>query len=51
VRLRRLSPGRYRGVLPGARLTSGSFVSLRAWARDAGNSRIRQVLTRAFPVW
>jgi hypothetical protein len=50
VRLRRLGPGRYRGVLPGARLTSGSFVSLRAWARDAGNSRIRQVLTRAFPV-
>jgi hypothetical protein len=50
VRLRRLGPGRYQGVLPGARLTSGSFVSLRAWARDAGNSRIRQVLTRAFPV-
>jgi hypothetical protein len=50
VRLRRLGPGRYQGVLPGGRLTSGSFVSLRAWARDAGNSRIRQVLTRAFPV-
>jgi hypothetical protein len=50
VRLRRLGPGRYRGVLPGGRLVSGSFVSLRAWARDAGNSRIHQTLLRAFPV-
>jgi hypothetical protein len=50
VRLRRLGPGRYQGVLPGAKLTSGSLVSLRAWAQDAGNSRIRQVLVRAFPV-
>jgi hypothetical protein len=25
-------------------------VSLRAWARDAGNSRIHQTLLRAFPV-
>jgi subtilisin family serine protease len=50
VRLRRLGPGRYRGVLPGGRLVSGSFVSLRAWARDAGSSRIHQTLLRAFPV-
>jgi len=50
VRLRRLGPGRYRGVLPGGRLVPGSFVSLRAWARDAGNSRIHQTLIRAFPV-
>jgi subtilisin family serine protease len=50
VRLRRLGPGRYRGVLPGGRLVPGSFVSLRAWARDAGDSRIHQALIRAFPV-
>jgi subtilisin family serine protease len=50
VLLRRLGPGRYRGVLPGARLPGGSFVSLRAWAQDADNGRIRQDLIRAFPV-
>jgi subtilisin family serine protease len=50
VRLRRLGPGRYQGVLPGGRLVSGSFVSLRAWARDTGGSRVHQTLLRAFPV-
>jgi hypothetical protein len=50
VLLRRLGPGRYQGVLPGGRLTRGSFVSLRAWAQDAGNGRIHQDLIRAFPV-
>ena len=50
VRLRRLGPGHYRGVLPGARLRAGSWVSLRAWARDAGDSRVHQTLIRAFPV-
>jgi subtilisin family serine protease len=50
VRLRRLGPGRYQGVVPGGRLVSGSYVSLRAWARDAGNSRVHQTLLRAFPV-
>jgi subtilisin family serine protease len=50
VLLRRLGPGRYQGVLPGGRLSSGSFVSLRAWAQDAGNGRIQQDLIRAFPV-
>jgi subtilisin family serine protease len=50
VLLRRLGPGRYQGVLPGGRLSRGSFVSLRAWAQDAGNGRIHQDLIRAFPV-
>jgi hypothetical protein len=50
VLLRRLGPGRYQGVLPGGRLTRGSFVSLRAWAQDASNGRIHQDLIRAFPV-
>jgi hypothetical protein len=50
VRLRRVEPGHYRGVLPGSRLGSGTWVSLRTWARDAGNSRIHQQLIRAFPV-
>jgi len=50
VRLRRVDPGHYRGVLPGSRLRSGSWVSLRTWARDAGDSRIHQLLVRAFPV-
>jgi hypothetical protein len=50
ARLRKLGPGHYRGVLPGARLHAGSWVSLRAWARDAGDSRVHQTLIRAFPV-
>jgi subtilisin family serine protease len=50
VHLRRVGPGRYRGVLPGSRLHSGTWVSLRTWARDAGDSRIHQALLRAFPV-
>jgi hypothetical protein len=50
VRLRKLGPGHYQGVLPGARLHAGSWVSLRAWARDAGDSRVHQTLIRAFPV-
>jgi hypothetical protein len=50
VRLRQVDPGHYRGVLPGSRLRSGTWVSLRTWARDAGNSRIHQQLIRAFPV-
>jgi hypothetical protein len=50
VPLRRGDPGHYRGVLPGSRLPSGTYVSLRTWARDAGNSRIHQALIRAFPV-
>ena len=50
VRLRRVDPGHYRGVLPGSRLRSGTWVSLRTWARDAGDSRIHQALIRAFPV-
>jgi subtilisin family serine protease len=50
VRLRRVDPGHYRGVLPGSRLPSGTWASLRTWARDAGNSRIHQELIRAFPV-
>jgi hypothetical protein len=37
-------------VLPGARLRAGSWVSLRTWARDAGDSRVHQTLIRAFPV-
>jgi hypothetical protein len=50
VRLRRLGPGRYQGVLPGAALDAGTYVSLRTWARDAGGSRIHQTLLRSFPV-
>jgi hypothetical protein len=50
VGLREVEAGHYRGVLPGSRLRSGSWVSLRTWARDAGNSRIHQTLVRAFPV-
>jgi hypothetical protein len=50
VRLGKLGPGHYQGVLPGARLHAGSWVSLRAWARDAGDSRVHQTLIRAFPV-
>jgi hypothetical protein len=50
VRLRRLDPGRYQGVLPGSQLRPGTYVSLRTWARDAGNSRVHQTLRRAFPV-
>jgi hypothetical protein len=42
VRLRRLGPGRYQGVVPGGRLVSGSFVRSLRWARDAGNSRVHQ---------
>jgi hypothetical protein len=37
-------------VLQGSSLRSGTFVSLRTWARDATNSRIHQTLVRAFPV-
>jgi hypothetical protein len=40
---------RYRLDL-GSRLRSGTWVSLRTWARDAGDSRIHQTLVRAFPV-
>ena len=37
-------------MIPGSRLRSGTWVSLRTWARDAGDSRIHQTLIRAFPV-
>jgi hypothetical protein len=37
-------------VIPGSRLRSGTWVSLRTWARDAGDSRVHQTLIRAFPV-
>jgi hypothetical protein len=50
VRLRQTSPGHYQGTLPGSRLRSGDWVSLRTWARDAGGGRIHQSLVRAFPV-
>jgi hypothetical protein len=50
VRLRRLGPGRHQGVLPGAALDAGTYVSLRTWARDAGGGRIHQTLLRSFPV-
>jgi hypothetical protein len=50
VGLREVEAGHYRGVLPGSLLRSGGWVSLRTWARDAGNSRIHQTLVRAFPV-
>jgi hypothetical protein len=48
--LRRLGPGRYQTALPAGALRSGRFISLRAFARDADNSRIQQTLLRAFPV-
>ena len=48
--LRRMGAGRYRAVLPATRLPSGKYVSLRTWARDAGGSRIQQVLVRAVPI-
>jgi hypothetical protein len=50
VGLRKVESGHYRGVLPGSRLRSGGWVSLRTWARDAANGRIHQTLVRAFPV-
>ena len=50
VRLRQTGPGHYQGTLPGSRLRSGDWVSLRTWARDAGGGRIHQTLLRAFPV-
>ena len=50
LRLGKVGPGRYRAVIPGSRLRSGTWVSLRTWARDAGDSRIHQTLIRAFPV-
>jgi subtilisin family serine protease len=50
VRLDEVDAGHYRGVLPGWRLRTGRFVSLRTWARDAGDSQVQQTLIRAFPV-
>ena len=50
LRLGKVGPGRYRAVIPGSRLRPGTWVSLRTWARDAGDSRIHQTLIRAFPV-
>jgi hypothetical protein len=50
VRLTKAGPGSYRAVIPGSRLRSGTWVSLRTWARDAGDSRVHQTLIRAFPV-
>jgi len=50
VRLRQTGPGHYQGTLPGSRLRSGDWVSLRTWARDAGGGRVHQTLLRAFPV-
>ena len=50
VGLKRIGAGHYRGVLQGSSLRSGTYVSLRTWARDATNSRIDQTLVRAFPV-
>lgn len=50
VHLAKVGPGHYRAVIPGSRLRSGTWVSLRTWARDAGDSRIHQTLIRAFPV-
>ena len=50
LRLGKVGPGHYRAVIPGSRLRSGTWVSLRTWARDAGDSRIHQTLIRAFPV-
>ena len=50
VGLKRIGAGHYRGVLQGPSLRAGTYVSLRAWARDATNSRIDQTLVRAFPV-
>jgi hypothetical protein len=44
VRLRQTGPGHYQGTLPGSRLRSGDWVSLRTWARDAGGGRIHQTL-------
>jgi hypothetical protein len=35
VGLKRIGAGHYRGVLQGSSLRSGTFVSLRTWARDA----------------
>ena len=50
LRLRKVAAGQYRAVIPGSQLRSGTWVSLRTWARDAGDSRIHQALIRAFPV-
>ena len=50
IRLEQVEPGHYRGVLPGSRLHAGTWVSLRATARDTTNSRVAQALIRAFPV-
>jgi hypothetical protein len=50
IELERVAAGHYRGVLPGARLRPGTWVSLRTTARDATNSRVAQALIRAFPV-
>jgi subtilisin family serine protease len=50
VGLKRTGAGHYRAVLQGSSLRSGTYVSLRTWARDASNSRIDQTLVRAFPV-
>ena len=50
TRLRKAGPGHYQAVIPGSRLQSGGWVSLRSWARDAGDSRVQQTLIRAFPV-
>jgi hypothetical protein len=47
---KRTGAGHYRAVLQGSSLRSGTYVSLRTWARDATNSRIDQTLVRAFPV-
>jgi hypothetical protein len=50
IKLEQVEAGHYRGVLPGARLRAGTWVSLRTTAGDATNSRVAQALIRAFPV-
>jgi hypothetical protein len=50
VRLRPLGNGRFRGTLPGRKLPAGSFVSLRATARDRGGATIDQTLLRSFAI-
>ncbi|HEX8862900.1 MAG TPA: S8 family serine peptidase [Actinomycetes bacterium] len=50
VRLRGLGNGRFRGSLPGRALAPGSFVSLRATARDRAGATIDQTLIRTFAI-
>jgi hypothetical protein len=50
MRLRKAGPGHYQAVIPRVPAPARRLVSLRSWARDAGDSRVQQTLVRAFPV-